>query len=123
MWYGKAMTKVEEMKQRAFDLGLRVLRLVRALPRGLECGVIGSQILRSATSVGANYRAAQRGRSKAEFASKLAIAEEEADETCYWLELILAASLLPKPRIEPLLGEAKQIAAILTTAVKTARQR
>lgn len=117
------MTKVEEMKQRAFDLGLRVLRLVRALPRGLECGVIGSQILRSATSVGANYRAAQRGRSKAEFASKLAIAEEEADETCYWLELILAASLLPKPRIEPLLGEAKQIAAILTTAVKTARQR
>ena len=102
---------------------MRVIRMVRVLPKSQEGSVLGKQVLRSATSVGANYRSAQRGKSKADFISKLAIAEEEADETCYWLELITAAELIPKDRMEPLLAEAKEITAILTAAGKTAKER
>ncbi len=80
------------------------------------------QVLRSATSVGANYRSAQWAKSKADFIAKLAVAEEEADETCYWLELIVEAELLPRERVEPLLREAMEITAMLTAAGKTAKQ-
>ncbi|MGH8019791.1 MAG: four helix bundle protein [Opitutaceae bacterium] len=122
------MSKIERMeprdlKQRTQEFALRVIRMVRVLPKSQEGSVIGKQVLRSATSVGANYRSAQRGKSKADFISKLAVAEEEADETCYWLELIIAAELAPKDRMEPLLAEAKEITAILTAAGKTAKER
>jgi four helix bundle protein len=73
-----------DLRERTERFSLRVIRMVKALPPGLEGRVLGSQVLRSATSIGANYRsAARRGRSKQEFISKLSIAEEEADETCY----------------------------------------
>lgn len=111
-----------DLKQRTREFALRVIRMVRALPRTQEGAVLGKQVLRSATSVGANYRSAQRGKSKADFIAKLAIAEEEADETCYWLELIIEAELLSKDRMEPLLAEAKEITAILTAAGKTAKK-
>lgn len=111
-----------DLKQRTREFALRVIRMVRALPRTQEGAVLGKQVLRSATSVGANYRSAQRGKSKADFIAKLAIAEEEADETCYWLELITEAELLPKDRMESLLAEAKEITAILTAAGKTAKK-
>jgi four helix bundle protein len=121
------MVKVErieqrDLKQRTQEFALRVIRMVRALPKSAEGKVLGNQMLRSATSVGANYRSAQRGKSKADFIAKLAVAEEESDETCYWLELIIAAELLPKDRMEPLLAEAREITAILTTAGKTAKR-
>lgn len=111
-----------DLKDRTQTFALRVIRMTRALPQTPESRVIGKQVLRSATSVGANYRSCQRARSKADFISKLAVAEEEADETCYWLELISAAGLLPHSRVEPLLNEAREIAAILTAAGRTAKR-
>jgi four helix bundle protein len=122
------MEKGEEEKKhdllgRTQEFALQVLRLVRVMPNSQEGWVLGKQLLRSGTSVGANYRSCQRGRSRADFISKLSIAEEEADETCYWLELIIAAELLPRESIEPLLREAKEITAILTAAGKTAKRR
>ncbi len=124
-----AMSKVEsgvvkprDLKERTQKFALRVIRMVRVLPRSTEAFVIGKQLIRSATSVGANYRSAQRGKSKPDFIAKLAIAEEEADESCYWLELTIAAELLPQKRVEPLLQEAREITAILTAAGKTAKK-
>lgn len=81
------------------------------------------QVVRSSTSVGANYRAALRSRSRSEFVSKLKIAEEEADETCYWLEIMIDMGVFPKKRMEPLLQEAKEITAILSAASITAKKR
>ena len=111
-----------DLKQRTMEFALRVILMVRDLPKSAEAKVLGNQVLRSATSVGANYRSAQRGKSKADFIAKLATAEEEADETCYWLELIVAAGLLPKDDLEMLLAEAKEITAILTAAGRTAKE-
>lgn len=122
------MAKVErvetprDLKERTRAFALRVIRLTRALPNNTEANVIGKQLLRSATSVGANYRSCQRGKSKADFIAKLAIAEEEADESCYWLELIIAAELIPEQLVAPLLKEAKEITAILTASGKNAKK-
>ncbi len=110
-----------DLKERTQAFALRVIRMVRALPTNQEGKVLGNQLLRSATSVGANYRSALRGKSKADFIAKLAIAEEEADECCYWIELIMSAGLLPENKLEPLLAEAKELTAILTAAGKTAK--
>jgi four helix bundle protein len=115
--------EARDLKQRTQEFALRVIRMVRVLPKSQEARVIRNQVLRSATSVGANYRSAQRGKSKADFIAKLAVAEEEADESCYWLELIVAAELVGIDRIEPLLAEAKEITAILTAAGKTAKEK
>lgn len=112
---------VSDMKERTQQFALRVIRLVRELPRSTEAFIIGKQLLRSATSVGANYRSCQRGKSKADFIAKLAIAEEEADESCYWLELIIAADIFPEKRVTPLLKEGQEITAILTASGKTAK--
>ena len=111
-----------ELKVRTKRFALRVMKLVAALPQDAVGRPIGNQLIRSATSVGANYRAACRGRSKAEFASKLNIVIEEADESCYWLELIIEGELLPKEKVEPLLDEANQLTAIMVASRKTATQ-
>ncbi|QYK51488.1 MAG: four helix bundle protein [Anaerolineales bacterium] len=110
-----------DLKVRTQDFGLRVIRLVDALPRRKSATVIGNQLLRSATSVGANYRSACRARSRAEFISKLNIALEEADESLYWLELLHAAHLVPASQLLSLIDETNQLVAILTTSTKTAR--
>lgn len=110
-----------DLKVRTQDFGLRVIRLVDALPRRKSATVIGNQLLRSATSVGANYRSACRARSRAEFISKLNIALEEADESLYWLELLHAAQLLPASQLLSLIDETNQLVAILTASTKTAR--
>ncbi|MGA2467480.1 MAG: four helix bundle protein [Thermodesulfobacteriota bacterium] len=89
----------------------------------MEGRVIGKQLIRSGTSVGANYRSACKGRSKAEFAAKLGIVEEEADETAYWLELIVEGGLLEKNLVEPLLKEANEIVAIMASSRKSASRR
>lgn len=92
----------EELKVRTKTFGLRILKLVAALPASAPTRIIGNQILRSGTSVGANYRAACRARSRADFASKLAIAEGEADETLYWLELLAESGLVKPERLADL---------------------
>ena len=102
---------------------LRVIRLVDGLPRGRSSDVIGRQLLRSACSVGANYRSAKRGRSRAEFCSKLGIAEEEADESVYWLELLVESGQVKKHLLEDLLREANEIVAMLVASIRTARNR
>lgn len=110
-----------ELKTRTKRFALRVMKLVGALPENSVGRPIGNQLIRSGTSVGANYRAACRGRSKAEFVAKLSIVIEEADESCYWLELIIEGELLPKEKVESLLDEAIQITAIMVASRKTAK--
>ena len=92
-----------ELLQRTKQFALRVLKLVDHLPTSAAGRAIGNQLVRSGTSVGANYRAACRARSRAEFAAKIGVVAEEADESVYWLELISEGSLLPLNKIAPLL--------------------
>ncbi len=110
-----------ELKSRTQDFALRIIRLSEALPRTATGKVIGMQLLRSGTSVGANYRAACRGRSKPDFISKLGIVLEEADETVYWLELVIKANLLAESKVEPLLKEANELVSIFVASSKTAK--
>ena len=112
-----------ELKRRTKQFALRVMKLVAALPLDAVGKTIGTQLVRSATSVGSNYRAACRGRSKAEFIAKLQIVIEEADESCYWLELIIEGALLPEPKVAPLLDEANQLTAIMVASRKSSQSR
>jgi four helix bundle protein len=109
-----------ELIERTKQFALRVIKLVGALPRTIEGRAIASQLIRSGTSVAANYRAACRARSKAEFIAKLGTVEEEADESAFWLELIIDAGLLSGTKIWPLLNEASEIVAIMASSKKTA---
>ena len=110
----------EELLKRTKQFALRVIRLVDALPNTLAGRKIGDQLLRAGTSVGANYRAACRGRSKAEFIAKIGIVEEEADESAYWMELIMEAELLSVARVSPLHAEAEAIRKIMAKSRITA---
>jgi four helix bundle protein len=96
------------------------MALIDALPNTVKGRVIANQIMRSATSVGANYRSACRARSKAEFISKIGVVEEEADETAFWLELIIDSGVRRKKQIEPLLQEANELVAIMAASRKSA---
>ena len=111
----------DELQSRTRAFAVRVMRLVHALPDGRLADVIGRQVLRSATSVGANYRAARRARSTADFIAKLKIVEEEADETVYWLELLAESGLLPASKLEALLIEGNAIVAIIVASIRTTR--
>jgi len=102
--------------------GLRVLRLFDSLPHKLAAQVIGRQLLRSALSVGANYRSACRARSKAEFAAKMGIVLEEADESKYWMEILVEGSLMKKRQLDALIQEATEITAMVVASIKTARR-
>jgi four helix bundle protein len=105
-----------ELKERTKEFALRVMRLVDALPNTPKGRAVASQLVRSGTSVAANYRAACRGRSHAEFISKIGVVEEEADEAALWLELIVADKLLPERKIAPLLKEANELVAIMAAS-------
>ena len=109
-----------ELLQRTKQFALRIFKLVGALPQTIQGRAVAAQLIRSGTSVAANYRAACRARSKAEFVAKLGIVEEEADETAFWLELIIETSLLSPTKVKPLLTEASEIVAIMTSSKKTA---
>ena len=111
-----------DLKMRTKQFGLRVIRLVETLPKNRTADVLGRQLLRSATSVGANYRAACRGRSAAEFQAKLGIVEEEADESAYWIEMLTDAGFVKPSLVEPLLREANEITAIIVSSIKTSRR-
>ncbi len=114
--------RTEELKLRTKQFALRVIKLVEALPKNKIGDLPGKQLLRSATSVAANYRAACRARSKADFISKIAIVEEEADESLFWLELIAESGLMNTERLKDLTKEADELTAIFTATGKTAKQ-
>ncbi len=107
-----------DLRQRTKSFALRIIRLYTALPKSAEAQVIGKQLLRSATSVGANYREAYRARSDAEFVAKLGDCLKELDETAFWLELLAESSIMPAPKMTPLIEETDQLIAIFTTIVK-----
>jgi len=109
-----------ELKARTKDFALRVGRLVDALPNTVKGRTIVNQIMRSATSVAANYRAACRARSRAEFIAKIGVVEEEADETAFWLELIIDSNIRSEKQIDPLLKEASELIAIMAASRKSA---
>jgi len=113
----------EEMKTRTRSFALRILRLVDALPKTRTAEVVGRQLLRCGTSVGANYRASCRAKSPADFIAKMGIVEEEADETVYWIELLIESGQVDKERVNSLLDEANQILSIAVSSINTARGR
>jgi len=110
------------LAKRATAFALRVVRLFRALPECGEARVTGFQLLRSATSVAANYRAVCKSRSRANFISKLGIVEEEADETVFWLEFLGETGVVKKERLRDLVSEGNQLTAIFAASRKTARR-
>lgn len=112
----------DEMRSRLQDFSIRIIKLCRALPNDREGRLIGNQLFRCGTSVGANYRAACRARSKAEFAAKLGIVEEECDETLYWLEIITNLKKIKAKRLEALLKEGNEILAMTIASIKTAKR-
>ncbi len=99
----------DDLKKRTKQFALRILKIVAALPNTIQGRAIGGQLVRSGTSVGSNYRASCRARSKAEFIAKLGIVEEEADESAFWLELIIEGGLLKKELVKPLLDENERV--------------
>jgi four helix bundle protein len=112
----------QELKDRTFEFGIRVVRAVEALPKDEVSRTLGNQLLRAGTSVGANYRSAARARSRADFVAKLGIVEEECDEVSYWMEVIVALRLLKKARLQSLQKEASELLAIVVASIKTARR-
>ncbi len=113
--------KEADMKRRTKQFGLSVLKLVESLPPTSSARTIGSQLLRSGMSVGANYRSACRGRSKSDFIAKAGISLEEADESLYWMEMLQEAGIVPVGKLNELMKEADELVAIFTASIKTAR--
>ncbi len=113
----------EDMKTRTKQFALRVIRLVESLPNMKTANVIGNQLLRSGTSVGANYRAACRAKSTADFINKLAIVEEEADESMYWMELLVESNQIKNNLVENLHSENDEILSIIVSAIKTTKEK
>lgn len=113
----------QELKDRSKQMALRVIKLVLSLPKNKVTDVLGKQLVRSATSVAANYRSACKARSKADFLSKLGIVEEEADETQLWIELIADSGFMKSSQVANLLDEVKQLTAIFAASRITASRR
>jgi len=121
-WGRELKMKSEELKSRTKRFALAVMKLVGNFPHNKVGDIIGRQLIRSATAVGANYRAACRAQSHAHFVSKISIVEEEADESLYWLELALESNLVCAESVAGLIKEADELAAIFTASRKTARR-
>lgn len=115
------MTSPDELRSRTKKFALRVIKLYRSLPNTGEAQVIGKQLLRSGTAVGANYRAACRGRPRAEFIAKLGVVVEEADESIYWIELLSESGAINGGRLKELETEAHELTAIFTAARQTSK--
>ena len=109
-----------ELLERTKQFALRIFKLVGAPPQTIQGRAVAAQLIRSGTSVAANYRAACRARSKPEFVARLGVVEEEADESAFWLELIIETDLLGAAKVKPLLAEANEIVAIMASSKKTA---
>ena len=115
------MASATELQARTRTFALRVLRVFRSLPDSREGRILGQQLLRSATSVAANYRAACRARSHKDFVFKLGVVEEEADESLFWLEFLAEAGLISRAKLENLISEANQLTAIIVASRRTAK--
>ena len=111
-----------ELKKRTKEFALRIIKLFRNLPKGKDAEVIGYQLLRAGTSVGANYRAACRARSQADFISKMGIVEEECDESLYWMEMLIESALLRPKLASALMVEGEEILSVTVASIKTARR-
>ena len=114
---------MKDLKDRTREFALRIIRLYTALPKTTEAQVMGKQILRSGTSVGAHYREATRARSTAEFVSKLGGGQQELEETRYWLELLREAGMFEASRLSDLENEADELGKIFTTCIKNAKAK
>jgi four helix bundle protein len=112
----------EAFKKRTKTFALRIIKLIEQLPKTTVAQVIGRQLLRSGTSVGANYRAACRARSRADFIAKLCIVEEECDESLYWMELLIESGVMKSKRLSLLMTEAGEILAMVVQSVNTTRR-
>ena len=117
-----AVMSTEDFRRRTFQFGIRVIRLTESLLKTDAARVIGKQLLRCATAVGANYRAAARARSRADFIAKMGIVEEECDETLYWLEMLIELRLINADRSKELRTEGNEILAIVVASTRTARR-
>ena len=113
----------EEMKQRTKAFALRIIRLIQSLPKGDVADVIGRQLLKSGTSVGANYRASCRSRSDGDFLARMGVVEEEADESLYWMELMTEVKLVKEAQLANLMKEADEILSIVVASINTVRAR
>jgi len=118
-----SLEKAKELQARTKTFALRIIRMFRRLPKTEEAKIMGRQVLRSGTSVAANYRAVCRARSKAEFAAKPGVVVEEADETVFWLELLVESGIVPEERARGLIDEAKELLAIFVVSRRTARKK
>ena len=116
-------TSCNDLRARTKEFALRIIKLVTALPANRARDVLLRQVLKSATSIGANYREAQRASSKRHFISLIEIAQREADETLYWLELLAESGLVKKQRLTEVLQEADELLAILTAISRNAKRR
>lgn len=116
-----SLEKAAELKQRTKSFAIRIVTLFRSLPRSSEAQVLGKQLLRSGTSVAANYRAVCRARSRAEFISKMSVVLEETDESAFWLELLCETEVIRPERIQALLNEANELAAIFGASLRTSK--
>jgi four helix bundle protein len=112
----------EDFRKRTFQFGIRCIKLAESLPKSTTCQIVAKQLIRSATSVGANYRSAIRARSAADFAAKLGIVEEECDESLYWIDVIIELGLKRAKRTSDLQREANEIVAIIVSSIKTTRK-
>ena len=113
----------QEFKNRTKQIALRTIKLVESLPRTISAQIIGKQLLRSGTSIGANYRAACRGKSTVEVLHKLAIVEEEADESLYWMELLIDSKIVSENKLKMLMNDINEIVAMIVASMKTMRRR
>lgn len=113
----------QDLRKRTKDFALRIIRLYSSLPKSTVAQVMGKQILRSGTSVGAHYREAYRSRSDAEFISKIEGGLQELEETVYWMELLIESDTVPATKLNSLMQEASELTAIFVSSVKSAKQR
>ena len=112
------MQNKKDLKDRTKNFALRIIRMYSSLPKSTEARILGKQVLRSGTSVGANYREASQGRSKAEFIAKMGDCLKELEETTYWFELLIDGNILPENKVSDLLQESKELTAIFVTIIK-----
>jgi four helix bundle protein len=124
IWQLKAASvNADELRSRTRHFAVRIVKLFRSLPRTTDAQVLGKQLMRCGTSVAANYRAACRGRSRPEFIAKLGVVAEEADETVFWLEMLVDCGIVPEKLVTELLKEARELCAIFSASQHTARSR
>jgi four helix bundle protein len=113
----------KELKERTFRFGVRVIRVVESLQKSAIGHILGHQLLRAGTSVGADYRAAARARSRADFIAKLGIMEEECDEAIFWMQLLIEVQIVKRARVDTLLKEGDELLSIVVSSINTARKK